>query len=115
MKKPLKVALFSGLVFPGIGHFMLKKHIQGSVLLFSFALASYFYFTDAMAKAETVLAKVQNGEIALNSVAITKALENTNSGFSEQQLSLLSYLMLAIWLVAVIDSYRIAKKLANQQ
>ncbi len=110
MKKPLKVALFSGLIFPGIGHFMLKKYLTGGILFFSFAISCYFYFTDAVAKTETILAKIQNGEIALDSAAIAKALENINSGFSQQQLSLLSYFMLAIWLVAVIDSYRIAKK-----
>jgi len=109
MKKPLKVALFSGLVFPGLGHFMLKKYFRAGLLFTSFAVTSYFYFTDAMSKAESILFKIQNGEIALDATAITMALENINIGFSQQQLSLLSYLMLVIWLAAVIDSYRVAK------
>jgi len=110
MKKPLKMALFSGLIFPGIGHFMLKKYMRAAFLFTSFAVTSYFYFTDAMSKAETILLKIQTGEIALDATAITQALENINTGFSQQQLSLLSYAMLCIWLVAVVDSYRAAKK-----
>jgi hypothetical protein len=114
MKKPLKMALFSGLIFPGLGHLLLKKYLRAGALFTSFAVSSYFYFTDAMAKAETILAKVQSGELALDTAAITKAIENINTGFSQQQLSLLSYVMLFIWLAAIIDSYRVAKKTESQ-
>jgi len=31
MTKPLKVLLLSGLVFPGIGHLVLKYYLRGSV------------------------------------------------------------------------------------
>jgi len=110
MKKPLKIALFSGLIFPGIGHFMLKKYYRALLLLISFASCSYIYFTDAMAKANEVLLQVENGKVALDATAITNALNNISSGLSPQQLSVLGYIMLFIWLVAVLDSYRIAKK-----
>jgi hypothetical protein len=32
MKKSMKAALLSAFVFPGAGHFFLKKHITGTVL-----------------------------------------------------------------------------------
>jgi hypothetical protein len=40
MKKSSKAALLSGLIFPGIGHMVLKQYLRGSVLMFS-ALAAF--------------------------------------------------------------------------
>ena len=111
MKKPLKIALFSGLVFPGVGHFMLKKYLSAAILFSSFAISSYIYFKDAMAKVSDILQQVQNGTVALDTTAITTALANISTGLSQQQLSFLSYFMMLIWLVSIIDSYRLAKKI----
>ncbi len=33
MTKSTKAALLSGLVFPGIGHFVLKQYLRGSILM----------------------------------------------------------------------------------
>jgi hypothetical protein len=113
MKKPLKVALYSGLLFPGIGHFMLKKYFRGLILFSSFAISTYIYFTDAMAKANEVIQQVQKGEISLDTTAIEAALSNISTGLSQQQLSLLGYFMMFIWLVGIIDAYRMAKYVAK--
>ena len=56
-----------------------------------------------------------NGEVALDPQAISVALNNTHSDLSMQTLTIISYLILAIWLFAIVDSYRLANKLANEK
>jgi len=115
MKKPLKVALFSGLIFPGVGHFMLKKYFSGGLLLSSFAIALYFITSDIIDKSKEILQQVQSGAIPLDVNAISTALNNISTGLSQQQLSQISYVLLFIWLISIIDSYRLAVGLSKKK
>jgi len=110
MKKSLKVVLFSGFVFPGVGHYMLKKYYRALMFSISFAVVLTVYANDVFNKAQQLVQQIQQGSVALDAVAITKALENLTIGFSQQQLSWLGYTLLLIWLLAIVDAYRIATK-----
>jgi hypothetical protein len=114
MKTPLKAALVSAFVFPGVGHIMLKKYLSGCALLASFAIALYVYLNDIIDKVQQVLTQVQSGSIPLTVDAITSALATVSTGLTMQTLNNISYLLLLIWLLSIADAYRVASKLLNE-
>jgi hypothetical protein len=113
MKKPMKVALLSGLVFPGIGHFVLKKYYRAFTFALSFAVLLSIYINDVFYKTQLIVEKIQQGKIALNANAISQAIENLSIGYNSEQLNLLGYVLLSIWLLAIVDAYRVAVPLAK--
>ena len=109
MRKPFKAVLLSALVYPGLGHFLLKHYIQGCLIIVAFTLPLWFLISDMVAKTNQVIAQIQNGQIPLDSVAISDAISNS-SGTELQTLTIYSYVMLGVWIIGIVDVYRISRK-----
>jgi len=110
MKKPFKAILVSALVYPGLGHIFLKYYTQGLLIIASFSLPLWFIISDVITKTNQVIAEVQNGQVPLDAVAISDAISHS-SGTDMQTLSIYSYVMLAVWVIAIVDIYRITRKI----
>ncbi len=106
MKKSIKAALLSALVYPGVGHFFLKKSLMGVIFAGVFSIPLYFVISEIIAKAETIVDQITSGEIALDSAVISASLSNSMSGVEGQALDMNIYVLIIIWVVAIIDSYR---------
>jgi len=63
MGQSLKAALFSAFVFPGSGHFLLKKHVRGVLLSGITILCAWALVSTALEKAQEISLKIQSGEI----------------------------------------------------
>ncbi len=61
MKKSMKAALLSALVYPGTGHFSLKKYTWGGIFAGTFSVPLYFMITDIISKAEQVVEQIKSG------------------------------------------------------
>jgi len=109
MKESVKAALLSALVYPGVGHFFLKKHIMCVVLIIAFSIPFYFIISDLIVKAEHVVEQVENGQIPLDISAISESLSQSTVGVAAQELNFSMYLLVIIWLVGIVDSYRIGR------
>jgi hypothetical protein len=109
MKKSFKAILASALIYPGLGHLLLKHYIQGLLIIASFSLPLWFMLSDVITKTNEVITQVQNGQVSLNSNAIAEAI-NHSSGADMQTLSIYSYVMLAVWIIGILDVYRITRK-----
>lgn len=110
MKKSLKAALLSALVYPGIGHFFLKKYTQCAVFAVAFSVPLYFVFSEVMTKAERIAQQIQNGEIPLDITAISNAVTSATLAADTQEFNFNIYLLFIIWLIAIIDCYRLGQK-----
>lgn len=107
MKKSVKAALLSGLIFPGVGHMVLRKYLRGSVLLGTSLVALSTLVTKAYQHALPVVDRIMSGEIPLESGAITQAVsDSTNTADSLLQ-SIAVIVLVACWLAGIIDSYRL--------
>lgn len=106
MKKSLKATLLSALVFPGAGHFFLKKHLSGSVLLGLFLVPVYLIFSEVMSKTDAVIMKIQTGEIPLDVAVISDVLTRT---VNSQVLNIETNVLMIIWVIGIIDSYRLGR------
>lgn len=105
MKKSTKAALLSGLVFPGTGQIYLKRYVSGIIFLVGAAVAFYIILSAVLSTANEVVEMVQSGSVALDPLTISDLITQKLSG-KEQTLSVAKYVLVAIWIVGIIDSYR---------
>lgn len=113
MNKSLKAALLSALVFPGVGHFSLKKPIQGVLLSGVSIICLYFLITTSVDIAQQLIVKVQSGEIPMDVVKMSEIVSQQLEGSGGQRINIPSYLLMICWIVGIIDSVRIGWSRGN--
>jgi len=107
MKRSLKAALLSGLIFPGIGHIFLQKYFRGAVLvLLSLAALSGIVAT-AYQHALPIVDQILNGDIPMESRAIAQAAADSASATDSMVETAKAIFLVACWLTGIVDSYRI--------
>jgi hypothetical protein len=107
MTKSTKAALLSGLVFPGVGHMVLKQYLRGSVLMLSALVALSVIVTKAIKQALTIVDRINSGEIPVEAGAITELASIPTSGADASILNIAALVIGAVWIIAVVDSYRL--------
>ncbi len=107
MTRSTKAALLSGLVFPGIGHMVLKKYLRGSALIISALIASSIIVTVVIQRALTIVDRINSGDIPVETGAIAEMVSNSTNG-ADSLIENISVIVLgACWLIGIIDSYRL--------
>ena len=109
MKQSTKVTLLSLLVFPGIGHLVLKKYAIAFGFIASFAYLLLGLVKDIHDKTQQVIESIIRGEIPIEVSAIRQALIDQGA-LENPNLTNISYILLIIWAIAAFDAYRIANK-----
>ncbi len=112
MKQTTKVLFLSTLIFPGIGHLLLKKYAIALAFIISFSYLLIGFINSVIEKVQWVVDRLIRGEIPIELSAIRRALEEQNI-LTDQQQELTLFFLLFIWFFAAFDAYRIAKK--NQE
>lgn len=110
MKKSVKATLLSGLVFPGIGHIVLRQYLRGSILILFALTASSVIVNVALERALTVVDRINSGEIPIDSETITELVSNSASGTDSLIVNISLIVLGTCWLVGIVDSYRIGIK-----
>ena len=108
MKRSIKAALISGLVFPGLGHIYLKKYLVGAVLLFVAGVSVYSVSVTAIDTALSVTNEIEAGKVAINEDAIARLIEQKSQG-SARLTNLSIVVFMLSWVVSVADSYRVGR------
>jgi len=110
MNNALKGALFSGLVFPGLGQIMLKHYKRGAVLMIAITAALLVILIKTAQQAVTILEKIESegGSIDLSTILNT----TTQASATSESLifKLLLWLIIFSWVIGVVDAYRIGRK-----
>jgi hypothetical protein len=109
MNRAIKAALFSGLVFPGIGHIYLKHYWRGLALALAATLAVSGIIIPAVQQAQVIANKVLSGEIALDAAAITAQVDAATSGGDSLLLNTAYAVFIICWLIGIADSYRLGR------
>lgn len=104
MKRSSKAALLSGLIFPGIGHIVLKQYLRGSVLML-FALVALSVIVTR--RALTIVDRINSGDIPIDTGAIAEMVSNSTSGANSFIENIAVIVLGACWLIGIIDSYRV--------
>ena len=111
MTKSTKAALLSGLVFPGIGHFVLKQYVRGSILMLVALIAMSAIVRIVFQQAQAIVDRVVSGEIPLETGAISELVANSSNDSDSLIPSISVIVFFACWLIGIIDSYRVGMAL----
>ncbi len=109
MTKSIKAALLSALVFPGLGHFVLKKHTTAAVLAGCAFVALYWLVSAVVDRALQISDKIQSGEVQLDTAAIAELVSKQSAGAEAQSLDMAAAVIVIVWLIAIIDAYRLGR------
>ena len=107
MTKSTKAALLSGLIFPGIGHIVLKQYLRGSILTMISLLAVSAMVKVAFQRAQIIVDRVVSGEIPLETGAISELVTNSSNDSDSLIPSISVIVFFACWLIGIMDSYRV--------
>jgi len=107
VKKTTKAVLLSAFVLPGLGHIYLKKYMTGIVLAGASFVAIYYLVSNVLERAFELSKKIQNGDVPLNITEITKLVSQQSTGTDIQLLNIATVALIIIWLIGIIDSYRV--------
>jgi hypothetical protein len=110
LKKSTKAALLSMLIFPGVGHFYLKKYVLGLLLSIGAATATYFIVSSAVQTALEVVVKIEGGSIPLEVGTITE-LVSQQSHASEYSTNIAMIALFTFWIIGMLDSFRVGHML----
>jgi hypothetical protein len=105
MKKSTKAALFSALVFPGAGHFYLKRYVPGSVIIGIAIACTYYIVSKAIDRAYQIVDQIESGAVQFDIVTITEMVSKQPTGSEADLLNLATLLLGGIWVVGIIAAY----------
>jgi hypothetical protein len=108
MNKSVKASLLSALVFPGSGHFFLKKLIPGALLAIIAIVCLYLITVATVEVAQEISTKIQTGEIPLDVSKITEAISKQQTDEADM-VNVSTYLFGICWIIGIIDSFRIGR------
>jgi hypothetical protein len=110
MKNSLKGALWSGLVFPGLGQVIFKHYKSGIVLMFTVSGSIVVIVLKAVQHAFDILGKIELEGGAIDITTITDAATQASSPSGSLIYNLGISLIVVCWILGTVDAYRIGKK-----
>ena len=114
MKQSTKAVLFSGLVFPGMGHLYLKQYVRGVLFAGAAGVLLYFIVSVAISTAFDVMGKIQSGDVPLNVESISELVAKQSHG-NEESTNIATMALIALWVIGIADSYRIGRAREQEQ
>ena len=111
MKTSHKAALLSAFVFPGVGQLYLKRYWRGLVILcLVFAALGYVIWAttvSALNRLDEAMAQLQVGTANLQELS---DLVGSEVYTADPHHTAVIYIIVCLWIFAVIDAYRIGKQ-----
>jgi TM2 domain-containing membrane protein YozV len=111
MKVAYKAALLSAFIFPGVGHFYLKKYWRGLAIMFIALSGLGFMIWSVTASAfknlDSVMVKMQGGATSLQEISDIVGLTTVTTA---PYFDAVFYVIACLWIFALIDAYRIGKQ-----
>jgi hypothetical protein len=109
MSKPINAVMLSALVFPGAGHFFLKKYIPGTLLAGIALVSLYFIISEAVERAQEIADKILLGEVQLDVATIADLVSRQPAGTDAESLNLAWTVLIISWLIGIADTYRVGR------
>lgn len=109
MNKSMKAPLLSALVFPGAGHFFLKKYFPGAVLACTALAGVYFLIAKTVERVLQITKKLESGEVQLDVAAILELVSKEPGGTASQHLNVATAVLISSWFIGIVDSYRVGR------
>ena len=110
MRNALKGALWSGVIFPGLGQVILKHYTRGIVLMLMVSASLVVIVLKAVQHALAIVEKIESEGVVIDIQTITEAATRASSTSDSLIYNLGSLLIVFCWIFGIVDAYRIGKK-----
>ena len=120
MKLPIKAALYSALVFPGAGYFILQRNKQATAFLLMtlIGLAGLAYepvsqMPSLIKKTQLIAEKIAYGQLPMDLTVIApmirKDIISTLDSASPTLIGSISIVLGFLWIIGILDCYRLGQ------
>ena len=106
----MKAVLLSACVFPGAGHFFLKKTGTGIALAATALISLYVVISSVVEMALQIADKIQRGEVQGDIVAIAELVTQQSVAADSQPVESATAILIVAWLIGIVDSYRVGRQ-----
>lgn len=109
MKISLTTAVYSGVVFPGSGYFIIHCNKRAIAFILAALICLAFVMYEAYYKAQIIAQDIITSGVIPTSISqLREQIETTPGILTPFELNSIYAIIALIWLVGLIDSYRIA-------
>lgn len=111
MRRSIKGALLSGLVFPGLGQAVLRHYGRAAALMATVSIAIAVIVVKAVQEGLAVMSEIdlESGGVDLDTVS--NAVDKASATFSGTLYNSLILLILVCWVVGIVDAYSVGRRL----
>jgi len=110
MNQPVKAALLSALVFPGVGQIVNGHVKRGWTFVAIVAVLLVLIISKLMQQALLVLEELQKKGAAIDINEVSRISAEVVSFSDNLFLNITLLLLMATWLISIVDAYRAGKK-----
>lgn len=110
MKKSYKAALFSALIFPGSGHFLLKQYPLGLFFAGTATGCICVLLFRAIAIAQRISDQMLSGEIPLDIARISSEISTQSAAAGSTTISIATWLLVFCWFAGTADAFRLGRQ-----
>ena len=110
MKKSCKAALFSALIFPGSGHFLLKQYPLGFFFAGTATGCIGVLLFRAIAIAQTISDQMLSGEIPLDITRISSEISIQSEAAGSTTVTIATWVLIFCWFVGTADAFRLGRQ-----
>jgi len=103
MKAKTKAVLISALLFPGLGHFVLKRAMRGCLFIVPTLLAIGVLLRATLALADQLVAEIQSGALPLDIPLIMERI--SAAGGDDTSTNVASLVIVVCWLGSIFDAW----------
>jgi uncharacterized membrane protein len=122
MKKSIKAVLWSGLAFPGAGHFYLKRYLRGLILIVPALAGISIYlkseYDQASSVASKLVEKIESGDVILDFSSIFAVAEKLDAQIKALQQNstgeIAFWVFVACWVAGMVDAYLLGRSLETK-
>ena len=110
MKLAYKAVLYSALIYPGGGHFLLKRHAMGAVYASIATACLCALLVRAIEIAQSISNRILSGEIPFDIGKIRSEISLQALSDGSLTVTIATWLLIACWIVAGADAFRIGRQ-----
>ena len=111
MKNRTKAILLSAIIFPGTGHWFLKRYITAVILFSVSSISIYFLFSIAIESARKISEQIMQGTIRPDLANIIAAVSKQSVTSDTPIFNAATMIVVICWIAGIADSYRTGNSL----
>jgi len=110
MKLAYKAPLYSALIYPGGGHFLLKHHAMGTVYAAVATACLCALLVRALDIAQSISDRILSGDIPLDIIQIRAEISSQAFSNGSPAITITTWLLVGCWIVASVDAFRLGRQ-----